>query len=91
MTETHPSKDKRQRRSSWFAAPLLWIAIAALSLVVAANWHGLLSSAAQGQQSGSSAAPSVAPLASAGETSVPSASSVFIQPTYLVAEHVQAF
>jgi hypothetical protein len=67
----------------------LGIAVAALSLMAAANWHSLSSKPAQGQQAGS--AFSAAPFSSVGETSVPSASSVFTQPTYLILEHVQAF
>ncbi|HSH89548.1 MAG TPA: hypothetical protein VK996_06160 [Ramlibacter sp.] len=47
MTTGHPAQDSKDR-STWYVAPLVWLAIAVLSLVIAPNWNDLLADPAQG-------------------------------------------
>lgn len=91
MSDKHSAKGGNEGRPNWYVAPLVWAAIAAISFGIAPNWHDLLAEPAQGQQGGPGTPASVAPYASVGETSVPSASSVLTGPSYPVEEHVQAF
>ena len=86
MTTGHPAQDSKDR-STWYVAPLVWLAIAVLSLVIAPNWNDLLAEPSEGYR-GIAAAP---PGASHGDPSVPAASSVFTRPSYPIEEHVQAF
>jgi hypothetical protein len=47
MTSRKSARDSNAR-STWYVAPLVWLAIAVLSLVVAPNWNDLLADPAQG-------------------------------------------
>ena len=85
------STAERKIRNGWYVNPVVWAAIAALSFILAPNWRDLLAGPAQGQQQGLGTELKAAPAASVDETSVPAASSVFTQPSYLPVEHVEAF
>ena len=91
MTGNHSIENSNPGQPMWYVAPLVWIAIAVLSFVVAPNWHDLLANPAESQQTGLRAAPPVVPMAGVGETAVPSASSVFTKPSYLAVDHVESF
>lgn len=68
--------------STWYVAPLVWTVIAALSFIVAPDWHDLLAEPAQAQLHGPGTELPPAPSAQDGEASVPAASSVFNEGTY---------
>lgn len=91
MPDNHSTRPVNEGRPAWYITPLFWVAIAVLSLIVAPNWDHLLAEPAQRHQRASGAAFSTATDASAGETSVPAASSVFTERSYPAPEHVQAF
>lgn len=90
--EATPSIENSEVPSTWYVAPLVWTVIAALSFIVAPDWHDLLAEPAQAQLHGpgTELAPP-APSAQAGQASVPEASSVFHEGTYPTVQHVQAF
>lgn len=91
MKNNHLSKNSLADPPAWYLAPLLWIAVAALLFVVALNGNRLLAEAAPRQQSGAVSVLPVAPYAGVGEISVLREGVVFTPPSYLVADHVQAF
>ena len=91
MTQRHSNRTSEKNRPAFYVALLMWSAVVALSLVVAPNWHELQAQPAQVKEVGSGTNRPVAPFASSGNATVPSASSVFSQSSHQVAEHVQAF
>ena len=99
MTDHQSTRNRKEgRRSANIAAhvslglmPLLGVALAALAFAIAPDWHELPADSIVSPQDGSILSPPVVPHAGVGETAVPSATSVFTQPSYLAYEHVQSF
>jgi hypothetical protein len=86
MNADKPTPDNGTR-GTWYVAPLVWLAIAVISMVVTPNWNDLLAEPARGS------GPDLrAPQRDAAvDTSVPAASSVFNKPHYPAEEHAQGF